>query len=229
MSTPKFQNRFRIPSARFEHHDYNGGLYFITICTKNREHFFGKIVNHEMRLSTIGNWAVENLENINHHYPYAEIPLFVVMPNHIHTIIVINDKPVDPVVSIEPVETTVETMCTSSLQISEINKISEINPNPGIPNNRWKNNTVNEKMQTISHKRGNLSVVVGGFKRAVTHFANQNYIEFGWQERFYDRIIRNQNECNRIAEYIVNNPQNWCEDEFNDGKDKITDGTIDVT
>ncbi len=45
MSTTKFQNRFRIPSARFEHHDYNGGLYFITICTKNREHFFVKMVN----------------------------------------------------------------------------------------------------------------------------------------------------------------------------------------
>lgn len=86
-----------------------------------------------------------------------------------------------------------------------------------MPNNRWKNDTVNEKMQTISHKRGNLSVVVGGFKRAVTHFANQNHIEFGWQERFYDRIIRNQNECNRIADYIVNNPLKWLEDEFNNG------------
>ncbi len=41
----KFQNRFRITSARAYWHDYNGGIYFITICTKNREHYFGEIAH----------------------------------------------------------------------------------------------------------------------------------------------------------------------------------------
>ena len=41
----KFQNRFRIPSARANWHDYNGGIYFVTICTKNREHYFGEITH----------------------------------------------------------------------------------------------------------------------------------------------------------------------------------------
>ena len=41
----KFQNRFRIPSARANWHDYNGGVYFVTICTKNREHYFGEITH----------------------------------------------------------------------------------------------------------------------------------------------------------------------------------------
>ncbi len=42
----KFQNKYRIPSARANWHDYNGGIYFITICTKNREHYFGEIAHY---------------------------------------------------------------------------------------------------------------------------------------------------------------------------------------
>jgi REP element-mobilizing transposase RayT len=50
----KFQNQYRIPSARAIWHDYNGGAYFVTICTKNREHFFGEIENSIMQLTAIG-------------------------------------------------------------------------------------------------------------------------------------------------------------------------------
>ena len=57
--------------------------------------------------------------------------------------------------------------------------------------------------------QGWLSVTVGGLKRAITHFAKQNHIPFAWQTRFYDRIIRNTDELNRIAQYIENNVENW--------------------
>lgn len=52
-----FLNKYRIPSARAEWHDYNGGVYFITICTQNRVCYFGEIKNGEMRLSDIGEYA----------------------------------------------------------------------------------------------------------------------------------------------------------------------------
>jgi REP element-mobilizing transposase RayT len=87
-----FQNQYRIPSARATWHDYNGGIYFVTICTKNHIHYFGEIKNNTMHLNEIGKCASENLQNINAHYPYAEIPLFVVMPNHIHAIVFIDGK-----------------------------------------------------------------------------------------------------------------------------------------
>lgn len=41
--TEKFQNKYRVPSARAPWHGYNGGVYFVTICTQNREHYFGEI------------------------------------------------------------------------------------------------------------------------------------------------------------------------------------------
>ena len=80
--------------------------------------------------------------------------------------------------------------------------------------NRWLSNTVNETMQEISHKKGRLSVIIGGLKRAVTHFSNENALDFTWQPRFHDHIIRDNGELNRVATYIENNVANWKDDEF---------------
>ena len=89
MSDDRWQNKYRIESARANWHDYDGGSYFITICTKNREHFFGEIVDGEIVLSDIGKFADEQFKNVSSHYPYAEIPLWTIMPNHVHAIVVI--------------------------------------------------------------------------------------------------------------------------------------------
>ena len=90
MSDDKFQHKYRIESARASWHDYDGGSYFITICTKDREHYFGEIVDGEMVLSDIGKYADEQFNNVSSHYPYAEIPLWTIMPNHLHAIVVIS-------------------------------------------------------------------------------------------------------------------------------------------
>ena len=90
MSDDRFQNKYRIESARADWHDYDGGSYFITICTKHRQHFFGEIVDGEMMLSDIGKYADEQFQNVSSHYPYAEIPLWTIMPNHLHAIVVID-------------------------------------------------------------------------------------------------------------------------------------------
>ncbi len=85
-----YKNKYRIPTARATWHDYNGGSYFVTVCTKNREFYFGHIANGEMVYSDLGHSAIECLEQIPSHFPHVEIPVFIVMPNHIHAIIVIN-------------------------------------------------------------------------------------------------------------------------------------------
>lgn len=69
-------------------------------------------------------------------------------------------------------------------------------------------------MTEIANYQGWLSVVIGGIKSAVTKFANQNNMSFVWQSRFHDHIIRNQDECNRITQYIENNPIKWELDKF---------------
>ncbi|MHB9056918.1 MAG: transposase [Paludibacteraceae bacterium] len=71
-------------------------------------------------------------------------------------------------------------------------------------------------MQEIAKKQGLLSVCIGGLKSAVTNYAHTNKINFAWQTRFHDHIIRDTNEMNRIADYIENNVTNWALDCFYD-------------
>lgn len=87
MNNNLFKNKYRIPSARAYWHDYNHGCYFITICTKNREYFFGKIHDNKMTLSEIGLFADSYVNKINSIYDDTHILSHIVMPNHIHLII----------------------------------------------------------------------------------------------------------------------------------------------
>ena len=176
MLEEKFQGKYRIASMRASWHDYRCGAYFVTICTKDREHYFGEIKNDEngnpeMKLSTIGEMADECWRAIPQHFPHVQIPLWVVMPDHIHGIVIIDDF------------VFVETQNFASLQDNESNKFG--------PQSK------------------NLASVIRGFKIGVTKFARQNNIPFAWQSRYYDRIIRDFAEMNRIAEYIENNVAEW--------------------
>ncbi len=91
-----FRNRYRIASARHPWWDYGlPGWYFITICTRDRTHYLGEITNGRMRLSPMGRIVRRCWYDIPRHFPHASLDAFVVMPNHIHGIIVINEP--DPV------------------------------------------------------------------------------------------------------------------------------------
>ena len=83
MPAEKFQNKYRIGTKRASWHDYNDGEYFITICTKDRVHYFGEIVDGEMQLSAVGKYTDECVQKISEHNPYAQIPEYVIMPDHI--------------------------------------------------------------------------------------------------------------------------------------------------
>ncbi len=93
--TDKFHNNFRIPSARAQWWDYHwAGAYFITICTQNREHYFGEIVDGKMELSETG--EIVETEWLKTFEIRADMNLwmgeFVVMPNHFHAIIGIGEN-----------------------------------------------------------------------------------------------------------------------------------------
>ncbi|WP_375562447.1 transposase [Bernardetia sp. OM2101] len=84
---------YRKPIIRAEWWNYDwNGAYFITICTKNKEHFFGKIKDKKMELSKVGVIVDVLWHQIPIHRTYVELEEFVIMPNHLHTIITI-DKP----------------------------------------------------------------------------------------------------------------------------------------
>ena len=71
---------------------YDGGMYFVTICTRNKASYFGRIEAEtaDVKYTPIGEYAHHIFENASAHHPYAEIPLFMIMPNHIHAIVVID-------------------------------------------------------------------------------------------------------------------------------------------
>ena len=193
----KFQNKYRIPSARLQNWDYrSAGAYFITINTKNGEYYFGDVVDAKMQLSNIGVTADILWCEIINHTKNVELGEFVVMPNHVHGILILdgndnggcNDGCRDDACI---VSTTTDT---------DMGKTK---------------NSKNQQMAKISPKPGSVSCIIGSYKSAVSKHAHRLGYEFEWQERFYDHIIRNDKSYIRIANYIINNPQNWENDKFN--------------
>lgn len=91
----KFNNKYRIPSARKSDWNYSRtGAYFITICCDNHINYFGKITNGQMHYSSIGRaaeleWRKTLLLRPDMH---LKLGAFVVMPNHFHAIISIDDN-----------------------------------------------------------------------------------------------------------------------------------------
>lgn len=84
MTTEQYR---KTPRAKFL--DYNNGDYFITICTGNRKHYFGEISNGEMILNNIGEYTFRQLEKAKSFNNAIDVPVFIVMPNHIHAIVCI--------------------------------------------------------------------------------------------------------------------------------------------
>lgn len=84
----------RRKQIRLKEYDYSQpGEYYVTICTKDRVHCFGEVMNEEMNLSMIGEIADRCWKELPGHFLNIELDEFVVMPNHIHGIVLILDNP----------------------------------------------------------------------------------------------------------------------------------------
>ena len=85
---PEIHNR---RSIRLKEYDYSQeGYYYVTICTKNMERWFGNVVNGKMKLSDIGEIVKFCWHDLPNHYAFCKLDEFVIMPNHVHGIIVID-------------------------------------------------------------------------------------------------------------------------------------------
>ena len=88
-------NYFKRKNPRLRDYNYAlRGYYFITICTDDKKHIFGEIVEDKIQLNEIGKLAYKNIENLENVYDTVNVDKFVVMPNHIHMILII-DKETD--------------------------------------------------------------------------------------------------------------------------------------
>ncbi len=174
---------------RLYNFDYSkNGHYFITICTKDRERFFGNVDNQEMILSEIGEYIKvnilkfyvnENLDNPYQHHPHVlnnsatviGITEWAILPDHIHLIVEITNK-----------EERIYSTITGLTPLT----------------------------------KGSVSSFINHFKGNVKKWCKaNNFLHFNWQSRFHDRVIRNNTEYDRIAKYIQTNVLNWEEDRRN--------------
>ncbi len=227
----KFKGKYRLDSIRLQNWDYaSAGIYFITICTKNKENYFGEIVNDKMILSNAG--VVANLLwfEIKNHAKNCELGEFIVMPNHIHGVLILNGNNVKTEIDIvDPiVPPFVEARHALPLQMGEqsilgndsIFRDDSISADDSKFRGDSNDSNHSENHKTIGQQRfqnqgkNTISSIIGSYKSAVTKHCNRLGFEFAWQSNFYEHIIRDGKSFENIQNYIESNVQNWTKDEF---------------
>ena len=185
-NTETFRNKYRIKSTRLRHWDYrDSGYYYITICTYNREPLFGQIIEGKMAANPLGK-IVENEWTYTAKKRLAiRLDEFVVMPNHFHAIVGLGDAGHGFGANRD--------RCRDVMRGDVLRGDIARNVSTG-----------------VSPRAGSLSVIVRAFKSAASKQIHENgYSGKIWQERFHDRVIRNEQELRLIRAYIQNNPMNW--------------------
>ena len=163
--------------------DYDSGNFFITICTEGKKHYFGEIVNGVMKFNNIGKFVDEQLKNAELYSNNIRVPIYVIMPNHIHAIVRI---------------------CKPDMtQIGSDENNTQRCPIPSFRANSTGQRHVPE-----------LSRYVSSLKGVVSKYAKAQCLEFAWQTRYHDHLIRGVKDGNLISEYISNNVARWDMDCF---------------
>lgn len=199
--------RFHRRSIRLRGYDYtHAGAYYVTVCTHERTHLFGGVADGSMVPNPMGAVVQQCWDAIPDHLPMVVCDAFVVMPNHVHGIIVITDVAADgslagrgtvgaanspPLRNAGPADDPVDT------------------PPPDVP----------RRPSVAIMVPNSLGHIMQTFKAAVSRQAvRDGLMPRGkpiWQRGYYEHIIRDDGEHDRIARYIADNPRNWKGDRFN--------------
>ncbi len=222
-----FKDKYRIESIRLPGYDYSRpGAYFITIVAHNRQCLFGEIVNGEMTLNEFGEIVKTEWQKTGALRPNIDVDAFVVMPNHLHGILIITDN--DDLYHHRNRDRDCDCDCRDTLQRvstgsgSGSESGSETETETG-SETETETETESESepgmgmgMGTIEQfgkpTHNSIPTIVRLFKSTITKQINQIRQTPGipvWQRNYYEHIIRNDNELNKIREYIINNPLTW--------------------
>jgi putative transposase len=181
-----YKNTFRIESIRLKEYDYSlPGEYFVTICTDEHKCLFGTVIEEDVELSPIGRIVKSCWEEIPKHFHNIELDEFVIMPNHIHGIIIIDDNRRD-------------------VQSGEMDN----NPN-GRDVQLNVSTRISPKRGTLSVVIRTFKAAV------TTECRRNGWYEFRWQPRFYEHIINDERDSQNIRDYIIDNPIKWFYDSEN--------------
>lgn len=214
-------------TIRWQGYDYaRAGAYYLTICTNNRLHLFGRIADGVVHPSHIGAWARWCWDAIHEHMPHVDVGEFVVMPNHVHGIVVIRERVSDARGAVgggaldigarhDAPDTTTNAPDTL---VNTTEFLGGSNDPPHDPRARH-DAPQRDPRKPPGIPRGALGQNVASYKSAVTRMAYRDgLLPHGtpvWQRNYWDRVIRDDGEYQRIADYIRDNPANWKGDRFN--------------
>jgi REP element-mobilizing transposase RayT len=178
-------------SPRLQDYDYaQDGAYFVTICTQNRAHLFGAVVGDAMRLNAAGMMVDQWWQELPHKFARVELDLYVVMPNHVHSIVVLNGD----------TATVGATLC-------------------GRPGNQPDDLNAGEGTQALPYTLPDVigwfkTMTTNAYIRGVNDCGWESFVGKLWQRSFHDHIIRNVTELNARREYVRYNPAIWAEDRY---------------
>jgi REP element-mobilizing transposase RayT len=179
---PQFHHR---GSIRLREYDYSQpGGYFVTLCTHRRECILGDIADGNVQLNQFGEIVKEEWLRTEQIRPEITMDEFMVMPNHMHGIIMIRND--------------------------AHNK--SVGAHSGAPRDRAYRRT------PLRREPKTLGSIIAGFKSVVTHRINllrKTPHTPIWQRNYYEHVIRDEENLNRIRQYIIDNPVKWDEDEEN--------------
>ncbi len=185
-------------SPRLKGFDYSSeGWYFVTICTKDRVHYFGEVVHGHMHLSDMGQVVHDYWQSIPEHFAHVILGEMVVMPNHVHGLIGLFYSSSSAAAAVRTLQCNVRTAAAADGDAAKDNRDKH------------------KHLSRISPKSGSLSHIIRTYKASCTHTIRQITDKpFGWHGRYYDHIVRNQADLQRIENYIQNNPEAWSQDRF---------------
>jgi len=178
----------RRKQIRLKKYDYSDvGWYFVTICTQNREYILGNVVDGEMILNEFGKIINKKINELIK-YKNVDVDVYCVMPNHIHLILIIVGA--DP--RVRPI---------SNNGFNDLGSTQGSTP------------TSNPILGEYIKRLKTLTTYI-----YIKNVKNNNWPKFNkrlWQRNYYEHIIRNKFNLNRIRQYIRDNPTNWEEDRNN--------------
>lgn len=198
-------------STRIQGYDYTRpGGYFVTIVTQGRACLFGEVVGGEVVLNEAGKMVSAAWAALPERFPHVELGIFVVMPNHFHGILLFHDNPVGATLVVAPDLTTIPDPPT-------------LPPNEGKDVGRDLPLGAAMKSGAAMKAAPTLGRVVGAFKSITTHeyiggVHRSGWMPFDqrlWQRNYYEHILRNAEDANRVHRYIHSNPAAWTEDREN--------------
>jgi len=180
-------------SIRLPNYDYTqAGAYYITVVTHNRELLFGEVVDGEMKLSNLGQIAQREWERLPKRFNQIELGAFVVMPDHVHGIIIIHDN---------------RRGTAGVLRIIVPGRIRRAPTGETVIVERFGKPVP-----------GSIPTIIRSYKSAVAlriNYARPSDSTPVWQKNYYEHVIRNEQDMQAKWDYIESNPANWENDNEN--------------